>query len=73
MTVFAVPNIDCEWDDWADWSACSVTCDDGTRTRNRAVKIQVSGKGTDCTGDADETETCTEQACSESYRKIVKS
>ena len=69
-TTFA--DVDCEWDDWANWAACSVTCDNGERTRNRAVKTEAIGDGTACPGSASETEPCTEQACSKLYRKIVR-
>ena len=62
---FAVPDVDCEWTDWSDWTACSVTCDEGSKIRIRAEKTAQSGNGKQCDGDSEETDQCTLAACSE--------
>lgn len=56
---------DCLWSVWSGWGACSVTCGDGVKHRNRTKVREVSGHGRPCDTDIADLEiTCTETACS---------
>ncbi|KAL3852016.1 hypothetical protein ACJMK2_015705, partial [Sinanodonta woodiana] len=52
------------WATWSDWSTCSVTCSNGTSSRNRQC-IFLSGRphGHNCTGMSHEIRTCSEGLC----------
>lgn len=32
--------VDCQWADWKDWIACSVSCNGGTQSRTRIIQVQ---------------------------------
>lgn len=49
------------WTPWADWSACTVSCGGGQRTRVRTCDPTAG----DCPGKGNETEACNGQACPE--------
>jgi hypothetical protein len=55
--------VDCTWNDYADWSSCSVTCGDGTRTRTRTEATSSANGGDQCTGGPTETESCNAGSC----------
>jgi len=60
--------IDCSWEDWTEWSACSVTCSSSGSTSEYAQsirKIAVSPLfgGRPCTGEDNRTKRCGEVAC----------
>jgi len=49
------------WSEWGPWSACSVTCDNGTSTRTRTC--QNSALLSDCDGFNKQTTQCYVVAC----------
>ena len=54
----------CEYGEWSDWSPCSVTCGNGTRTRTRGLLNNITKEeSNNC--DLEETEKCTalEKTC----------
>ena len=53
------------WGEYGEWSACSATCDDGTRARKRPEDIPAENGGTACSGSATEKETCNNEICYE--------
>lgn len=58
-------SVNCTWEDWNEWTACSRTCSKGTRTRLRFVDTEAYGPlGLNCTGEPSEEELCdTELPC----------
>ncbi|XP_019632279.1 PREDICTED: coadhesin-like, partial [Branchiostoma belcheri] len=57
--------VDGGWSDWGPWSTCTVTCGNGTETRDRTCTNPApENGGTDCDGPAQETQACdTEVSC----------
>lgn len=54
--------VDCEVGDWGSFSACSVSCGGGERTRTRPVLVAPVGDGAACPA-LSETEPCNETPC----------
>ena len=58
-TLWRLPTEDGGWSGWGNWSSCSVSCDNGTTTRNRTCDNPLPlFNGTDCVGNDTEIETC---------------
>ncbi|XP_033743626.1 A disintegrin and metalloproteinase with thrombospondin motifs adt-1-like isoform X9 [Pecten maximus] len=52
--------IDGQWESWNDWSSCSVSCENGTRTRSRQCNNPAPAyNGRTCTGNEHDSEGCT--------------
>ncbi|XP_078577488.1 uncharacterized protein LOC144862665 [Branchiostoma floridae x Branchiostoma japonicum] len=52
-------SVDGGWSDWGAWSDCSVTCGNGTETRERSCTNPAPANGgADCVGQAHETQDC---------------
>jgi len=54
--------VDCQMTAWSAWSSCSATCQSGTRTRNRTVKVKSAVGGSPC-GGLDDTQLCNTLGC----------
>ena len=50
--------VDCEWDEFSEWSPCSETCGEGTQVRTRVIAIQESNGGKPCEGTRRESRNC---------------
>lgn len=58
--------VNCQWGDWADWSACGASCG-GLRSRNRHIKVSNSCGGSACIpADCQMYESCP-NVCEEHY------
>ncbi|XP_078693729.1 uncharacterized protein LOC144923237 [Branchiostoma floridae x Branchiostoma belcheri] len=58
-TSTAASQVDGGWTDWSPWSACSVTCGVGTKTRDRTCTNPAPANGgADCDGLDQETQDC---------------
>ncbi len=55
--------VDCQWEAWSSWGACSVTCGGGQHTRSRSEAISAANGGTACVGDRTDIQSCNEQEC----------
>ena len=60
MNIFLV---DCEWDDFSEWSVCTQSCGSGEQSRTRLKKIPAENGGIPCTGDEIETKSCNINSC----------
>ncbi|CAE8643548.1 unnamed protein product, partial [Polarella glacialis] len=50
-------DVDCQFDEWAQWSACTRTCD-GTMRRSRRIAVVGRGEGRWCLGSTKESAPC---------------
>ena len=57
------PVVDCAWGLWAEWSACTTTCGEGSQRRNRSVAASVENGSVACMGNATDTQSCTLSVC----------
>ncbi|XP_060563934.1 thrombospondin-1-like [Ruditapes philippinarum] len=56
--------VDGMWSDWTAWSACDVTCDNGTQSRTRTCSNPPpSNGGLNCTGHTRDYKSCHKQLC----------
>jgi len=51
------PNVDCQFDEWGHWSACSASCN-GVKARDRGIRRQAQGYGKACVGGTKEVTPC---------------
>ena len=56
-------SVNCEFDEWEEWTQCTATCNGGTRFRTRGIKVAAAYGGAECDGDIKEEETCNNQPC----------
>ena len=50
--------VDCTWDYWSVWTACSVICGTGTQERSRNITQEAFNGGEDCRGNETEIRAC---------------
>lgn len=50
--------VNCEWEEWLDWSLCSKSCGDGIRTKVRLVNITAAFGGYECPHSPQFEEPC---------------
>jgi len=55
--------LDCQYDSWALWSACTKSCGGGQRFRNRTIRQMPANGGIGCADPLVLTEGCAQQAC----------
>ena len=52
------------WSTWTNWSSCSKSCANGTRTRSRICDDPTSSPGgSTCLGNPNQTSSCNEEPC----------
>jgi len=57
-------SVDCTWDKWTEWSACSNPCGGGNRNRYRRIAQLPKRNGKPCDpGASAEMETCNQTPC----------
>ena len=56
-----------EWLEWSAWTNCSVTCEEGTITRNRNCEGPYNG-GLPCEGSDSETDVCIGPPCAGMFK-----
>ena len=64
-------SVDGIWEEWTEWAACSVTCNNGTQVRNRTCTGPFHG-GEPCPGAADEVKDCFPVHCPGKRRPIKR-
>ncbi|KAL4226916.1 hypothetical protein ACF0H5_014894 [Mactra antiquata] len=56
--------IDGHWTEWVQWTQCSVSCENGTRSRDRICAFDdTAPRGNNCTGDSSQMEGCNDGPC----------
>lgn len=57
------PRINCMVTPWSDWSACSVTCGDGFKMKNRMIKVEPKNGGRKCPKKLAKKKSCRIAKC----------
>jgi len=65
--------LDCEWGDWSEYSECSASCGEGTKTASRTIIHEATNGGRECWGPAKMTVSCMTTPCSVSSGRIPHS
>ncbi|CAE7553253.1 HMCN1 [Symbiodinium natans] len=55
--ISCTPSVDCEFAEWAAWSACTQECD-GVKRRSRQIAVQGAGDGAYCLGPVHQNYPC---------------
>ena len=55
--------VDCEWNEYGEWSECSAKCGVGEQTRTRTVKQEAESGGNLCSGPKEESKDCEIKKC----------
>ena len=64
LYIFIVHTVNGHWNTWSNWSACSTSCGQGSKTRTRACSNpKPMNGGRSCTGSSLSTNTCLMKVC----------
>ena len=63
VTVGESKLVDCLWDEFDEWSACSKTCGSGEKSRSRSKVNEEENGGVPCVGNSIEIEACNTLTC----------
>ena len=63
--------VDGVWMDWAEWSTCSQSCDEGERSRDRVCMMPQHG-GARCDGDGKQVYMCSYSSFLHTRNKLMK-
>ena len=55
--------VDCVWNDWGNWTACSKECGGGQQSRTKTIRIAAANGGEQCEGEATEEQACNTDNC----------
>ena len=55
--------VDCEWNEFGEWTSCSKSCGGGEKTRIRTIKTTEQHGGSSCLGELTETQLCNVDSC----------
>ena len=55
--------VNCEWNNWSNWSPCTKPCRGGTQVRNRTILQENENNGEPCIGPAEEVHVCNTEEC----------
>lgn len=60
--------IECVWDDWSEWKACTKSCGGGITERLRNVSTPAAHGGQDCLGSTRDVKKCAKTPCPQDCR-----
>lgn len=60
--------VECVWDDWGEWKACTKSCGSGITERLRNVSIPAAHGGEDCMGSTRDVKKCARNPCPQDCR-----
>ena len=55
--------VDCKWNAFGYWTACSKTCGTGQQSRTRTKMTEAANGGSNCTGSVNEMRDCNTASC----------
>jgi hypothetical protein len=61
--IFHGDKVDGGWEEWSDWSKCSVSCGKGTHSSTRACTNPVPRNGEACVGKTSRARECEGHLC----------
>jgi len=64
---------DCEWGDWSEYSECSASCGEGTKSASRTIMHEAENGGRECRGPSKMTVSCMIKPCVVSSGRIPDS
>merc|ERR1712055_64053 len=70
ITVGQSSAVDCKWDQWTPWSACTKSCDKGTSVRTRTRQQEAEHGGANCSGSPSETKPCNKNSCNPQIENV---
>lgn len=65
MSMLAPVPTNCIWSNYSEFTACSVTCGSGTKTRTRTILVPATNGGTGCVGSSVEIGICAFPPCAQ--------
>lgn len=66
-------SIGCAFFGWSTWSSCSVSCGQGSRTRNRScLNLNTNALCTECVGSSAQTQICEQEPCEGKDKEYIE-
>ena len=63
LNLLCIADIDCELEDWSEWSSCCKSCGGGEKIRTRSIIRHAWGGGQNCTLENTQIDACNTQPC----------